>query len=62
MEGMSADDVVNRYYIPRRPIPVGRLGQPEDIAGIVAFLASERASWITGTCIDVDGGWVKSIY
>jgi 3-oxoacyl-[acyl-carrier protein] reductase len=62
VEGMTADDVVNRYYIPRRPLPVGRIGQPEDLAAIVAFLASERASWITGTAINVDGGWVKSIY
>ena len=62
VDGMTADDVVNRYYIPRRPLPVGRIGQPEDLAAIVAFLASERASWITGTAINVDGGWVKSIY
>ena len=62
VDGMTADDLVNRYYIPRRPLPVGRIGQPEDLAAIVAFLASERASWITGTAINVDGGWVKSIY
>ena len=62
VDGMTADDVVNRYYIPRRPLPVGRIGQPEDLAAIVVFLASERASWITGTAINVDGGWVKSIY
>ena len=52
----------NRYYGPRRPLPIGRFGVPEDLAGIVAFLASERASWITGAYINVDGGWVKSIY
>jgi len=62
VDGMTADDLVNRYYIPRRPLPVGRIGQPEDLAAIVVFLASERASWITGTAINVDGGWVKSIY
>jgi 3-oxoacyl-[acyl-carrier protein] reductase len=61
VEGMTPDDLVNRYYIPRRPLPVGRIGQPEDLAGIVAFLASERAGFITGTAINVDGGWVKSI-
>ena len=60
--GLSPDEIVARYWGARRPIPVGRIGRVEDIAGIVAFLASERASWITGTCIDVDGGWVKSIY
>ena len=62
IDGLTPDDLVNRYYVPRRPLPIGRVGIPEDIAGIVAFLASERAGFITGTAIDVDGGWVKSIY
>jgi NAD(P)-dependent dehydrogenase (short-subunit alcohol dehydrogenase family) len=59
---LSADEAVSRYYLPRRPLPIGRIGTPEDLAGIVAFLASERASWITGAYVNVDGGWVKSIY
>jgi 3-oxoacyl-[acyl-carrier protein] reductase len=37
-------------------VPVGRLGQPEDVAFAVAFLASDEASWITGHWLDVDGG------
>lgn len=36
--------------------PVGRLGTPEDIADSIEFLLSEKASWITGTVLDVDGG------
>ncbi len=36
--------------------PLGRLGQPEDIANMAAFLASEQASWITGQAFAVDGG------
>lgn len=36
--------------------PMGRLGQPEDVAHAIVFLASERASWITGTSLAVDGG------
>jgi 2-hydroxycyclohexanecarboxyl-CoA dehydrogenase len=40
----------------RRAIPLGRLGAPEDVAGAVAFLASERASYITGQTISVSGG------
>jgi 3-oxoacyl-[acyl-carrier protein] reductase len=43
----------------KRPIPVGRLGEPDDVAGLVALLASDRASWITGSCFTIDGGIVR---
>lgn len=36
--------------------PLGRLGQPEDIAGAVLYLASEESDWCTGQAISVDGG------
>jgi 3-oxoacyl-[acyl-carrier protein] reductase len=39
-------------------IPLGRLGEPDDIAGAAVFLASERARWVTGHCLFVDGGWL----
>lgn len=43
-----------RYY------PLGRLGRPEDIAPMIAFLASSSASWITGQAISVNGGFGRS--
>lgn len=42
-------------------IPAGRLGEPREFAALAAFLASERASYITGTSIPVDGGWTRSL-
>jgi len=42
-------------------IPLGRIGKPEEFAAAVVFLASERASYITGVSLAVDGGWIKGI-
>ena len=44
-----------------RPIPAGRMGEPADVAGLVVFLASPRASWITGSTFTVDGGIVPTV-
>jgi 3-oxoacyl-[acyl-carrier protein] reductase len=43
-------------------VPLGRFGKPEEFAAAVAFLASERASYITGVSLAVDGGWIKGIF
>jgi NAD(P)-dependent dehydrogenase (short-subunit alcohol dehydrogenase family) len=37
-------------------IPLGRIGQPDDVAGVVAFLASDQSMFITGASIPIDGG------
>lgn len=42
-------------------IPMGRVGEPRELAALVAFLVSERASYITGSSIAVDGGWIRSL-
>ena len=45
-----------------KEIPLGRMGTSEEVANLVVFLASEKASNITGTAIQVDGGHVKGVY
>ena len=43
-------------------IPMGRIGTPDELAAAVTFLASERASYITGAVLQVDGGFIRSIF
>jgi 3-oxoacyl-[acyl-carrier protein] reductase len=43
-------------------IPMGRLGEPREFAALAAFLASERATYITGQSMAVDGGWIRATY
>jgi 3-oxoacyl-[acyl-carrier protein] reductase len=57
--GKSYEDIEKTWI---DPIPLGRLGRSEELANLVTFLASERASYITGTIIQVDGGFVKSTF
>jgi 3-oxoacyl-[acyl-carrier protein] reductase len=43
-------------------VPARRMARPEEIAAAVAFLASERAAYITGVTLQVDGGWVRGLF
>jgi 3-oxoacyl-[acyl-carrier protein] reductase len=52
-ENRSTDEVMKSFAAKS---PMGRLAQPQDVADLVVFLASERASYLTGLCIPVDGG------
>lgn len=45
----------------KREMPLGRFGTVEEVANVVAFLASERASLVTGACVNVDGGQSRSL-
>jgi 3-oxoacyl-[acyl-carrier protein] reductase len=57
--GMSAPEVMK--WFAEQNIPLGHHGDPEDIANMVAFLASDKAKFVTGQAINVDGGMVKTL-
>jgi 3-oxoacyl-[acyl-carrier protein] reductase len=45
----------------KRELPIGRFGTVEEVANVVVFLASERASLVTGACLNVDGCQSRSV-
>jgi 3-oxoacyl-[acyl-carrier protein] reductase len=57
--GISVEEAIKRV---EKNIPLGRLGEPEELASLVTFLASRQAAYITGASIPVDGGIMKGIW
>jgi len=57
-QGTTPEAVVKGW---ESEVPMGRMGTPEEFAALVTFLASERASYITGASIQIDGGWYKGV-
>ena len=57
-EGVSVETIEART---RARIPTHRIGEPRELAALAAFLASERAGYITGQALAVDGGWIQSL-
>lgn len=58
-EGKSFEQIIEDM---QSDIPVGKIGTPEEFANMVVFLASEKASYITGNTIQIDGGLLKGIF
>jgi 3-oxoacyl-[acyl-carrier protein] reductase len=58
-EAVAVEDVERRI---ESQIPMRRLGEPREFAALAAFLASDRASYITGQSMAVDGGWIRALY
>jgi len=57
-DGKSVEEIIEGFAAE---IPARRLGRPQELATLVVFLSSERAAYITGTTIQVDGGYVRSL-
>lgn len=58
-ESVSVESVYARW---EKDIPMQRIGEPREFAALAAFLASDRASYITGQSIAVDGGWIRATF
>jgi 3-oxoacyl-[acyl-carrier protein] reductase len=59
--GYTATERLKRLEVHEAEVPLGRVATPEEIANVVVFLASERASYITGVSVAADGGWTRAL-
>jgi len=59
IKGVTPEDIWAGWH---EEIPMGRVGEPAELAALVAFLASEQAGYITAQSIPVDGGWIRSLF
>jgi NAD(P)-dependent dehydrogenase (short-subunit alcohol dehydrogenase family) len=55
--GVERNDVATEEWV-RSMTPLGRMGEPDDIAKVIAFMASDMAGWVTGQVLDASGGWM----
>src|SRR5579883_2188934 len=58
-QGLTEEEAISELA---KDIPLGRIGNPEELGALVAFLASQQAGYITGTTIQVDGGLIQSLF
>ena len=63
MGGLAGSGLSREEYLARQgaAIPMGRVGTPEEFANVAVFLASERASYVTGVAMQVDGGLIRGL-
>ncbi|MGA2027248.1 MAG: SDR family oxidoreductase, partial [Syntrophobacteraceae bacterium] len=57
-QGARPDEIIRKW---ESQMPIGRMGKPDEVAALIAFLASERAGFITGDSIQIDGGYYKGV-
>jgi 3-oxoacyl-[acyl-carrier protein] reductase len=57
-QGATPEEIIRKW---ESQMPIGRMGKPDEVAALIAFLASERAGFITGDSIQIDGGYYKGV-